>query len=79
MSDSIDFTVSLTPETHAALRALAAKRATSEHELAAAAIHLYLTRVLEIESPIGLFRQDPEVLDAVTAEAFEARDVRSNR
>jgi hypothetical protein len=79
MSDSIDLTVSLTPETHAARRVLAAKRATSEHELAVTAIQIYLKRVLEIESPIGLLRQDPEVLDAVTAEAFEARYVRGNR
>jgi predicted transcriptional regulator len=72
--ESIDLTIHLPADVHAALRALASRESRTEVDLAVSAIRLYVTRVLEAESPIGALRDDADLLDTVTREAFESRE-----
>lgn len=74
MSTSIGLQIELSDDLYQALRHAATIRDKSEAEVAQEAIETYLLGLLTTDPLIGLFTDEPDIIDAVTADAMLSRE-----
>jgi hypothetical protein len=73
MSD-IGIQVLLPEPTYRALQRAAAQKHQSESELVRDALEMYLKPTATVDTLLGLFSDEPELIDAITARAMESRE-----
>ena len=66
--------LNLPESTYAALRQAAAQSQKSEAELALNAIQAYLDQIAQADPLLGLFADDPALIDQVEADAMQTRE-----
>lgn|SRR5690554_3763149 len=73
-SSVIVLELKLPESTYAALQQAAIQAKKGEAEVALAAIQAYLTQSTDIEPLLGLFADDPHLIDQIEADAMQARE-----
>lgn len=74
MSDAIGIQVFLPEPTYRALKRTAAQKHQSESELVTDALQAYLKPTAPTDALLGLFSEEAELIDAITASAMESRE-----
>ena len=64
----------LPESTYAALQQAATQAHKSEAEVALAAIQIYLNQLAHIDPLLGLFADDPALIDQIEADALQTRE-----
>ncbi len=74
MNNMIEIEVELPESTYLALKQAAEQKHKTESELAADAIRAYLKPVPQVDSLLGLYSDEAELIDAITERAMETRE-----
>ena len=74
MATSIALQLKLPEDLYKMLREAAAERDQSEAEVATEAIQTYLLQLHTVDPLLGLFADEPDIIDAVTADAMLSRE-----
>ncbi len=74
MSELIAIELELPSATYAALQQAAQRTRKTETEIALAAIEAYLKQLAAIDPLLGLFADEPELIEAATEDAMQSRE-----
>ena len=74
MSDTIVLEVVLPNSTFSSLKQAAEQRKKTEAELAVEAIRAYLGQSATTSTLLGLFADEPELVDSITQDAMQSRE-----
>lgn len=74
MGTTIPLELELSHQTYLALKQAAARAHKSEAEIALDAIAAYLSNLTQIDSLLGLFADDPELIDQIEKDVMQTRE-----
>ncbi len=74
MDNAVEFELKLPARIYSALREAAAKTRKSEEEVALDAIQAYLAQIDDVDPLMGLFADEPDLIEQIVASAMNDRE-----
>jgi len=75
MSENVSLQLSLPKATYLTLKRIARKARKSESDILLDALHVYLDRLAGVDPFLGMFADEPEIVDQIVLQAMRAREI----